>query len=126
MPPDVILALGAAAEALDWVFSEEAFAGLLGLLGHGLGVGHVVVCDGGEQLLLVLPVKRRLTHLHIQKHTLLALFYIFTNVFGLKSPNLPQKSQFWSKQSQFHLKNVLKSTISSDSGGFLRVMLKLN
>ena len=31
-----------------------------GLLGHGLGVGDMVLHDGLEQLVLILPVKRRL------------------------------------------------------------------
>ena len=47
------------------------FADVLGLLADGLGVADGVVCDGGEKFLLVLAVKRRLTHQHlIQEHTI--------------------------------------------------------
>lgn len=40
--------------------STHSFADGDGLLGHRLGVGHVVLHDGLEELIFVLPVKRRL------------------------------------------------------------------
>ena len=47
------------------------FADVLGLLADGLGVADGVVGDGGEQLLLVLAVKRGLTHQHlVQQHAI--------------------------------------------------------
>ena len=47
------------------------FADVLGLLADGLGVADCVVCDGREELLLVLTVKRGLTHQHlIQEHAI--------------------------------------------------------
>lgn len=38
----------------------HSFADGDGLLGHRLGVGHVVLHDGLEELILILPVERRL------------------------------------------------------------------
>ena len=56
------------------------FADVLGLLADGLGVADGVVGDGGEELLLVLAVKRGLAHQHlIQEHAIgppsIALYY---------------------------------------------------
>lgn len=85
---DVLLALLAAAEALDRQLRQELdaestlkladrqsststypFANLLRLLGQRLWVGDVVVGDGGEQLLLVLAVERRLADEHfVEQH----------------------------------------------------------
>ena len=47
------------------------FADVLGLLADGLGVADGVIGDGREQLLLILSVKRGLTHQHlVQQHTI--------------------------------------------------------
>ena len=43
----------------------DPLADVLGLLADGLGVGDGVVGDGGEELLLVLPVEGRLAHQHL-------------------------------------------------------------
>lgn len=40
--------------------STHSFADGDGLLGHRLGVGHVVLHDGLEELIFILPVERRL------------------------------------------------------------------
>ena len=49
----------------------DPFADVLCLLADGLGVADGVVSDGGEQLLLVLAVKRWLAHQHlVQQHAI--------------------------------------------------------
>lgn len=46
------------------------FAHILRLLAQTLRIGDVVVCDGGEQFLLVLAIERRLAHQHfVQQNT---------------------------------------------------------
>lgn len=62
---DVLLASISAAQALRRILGEEALAHVLGLLAQVLRIGHVVVRDGSEQLLLVLAVKRRLADEHL-------------------------------------------------------------
>ena len=47
------------------VFGEKTLADFLGLSRQRLWVGHVVVGDGREQLLLVLAVERRLPDQHL-------------------------------------------------------------
>jgi len=81
--PDVLLTSGVAAETLDRILGQElspskklvfltdqkdynthSFAQLLGLFAERLGVGDVVVGDGGEKFLLVLTVEWRLPDEH--------------------------------------------------------------
>ena len=70
------------------------FADVLGLLADGLGVADGVVRDGGEELLLVLAIKRWLTHQHlIQEHpigppgiVILTIIMIIARKYRLHSP----------------------------------------
>ena len=51
--------------------SSYPFAYILGLLADGLWIADGVVRDGAEQLLLILPIKRGLTHQHfVQQNTI--------------------------------------------------------
>lgn len=59
--------------------ATHALAALLRFLGERLRVGHIVVCNGSKEFLLVLSIEGWLTHQHlIQQYSIRPPVHTFT------------------------------------------------